>query len=165
MDDRFLNAEGRLMQFYQEHPGKGVADVNWQGKATGWRLFPDGAMLGTGGVMKEPPTDPFEAAKLTLKFHTIRLNLAVAAFNNEKHELIAVTVRSRMNSSPREPWPTEKAKLLELQKTALKLKCDVTRAQAKVDSYNHPPARREGDGPTELEGIATAREEIRSIEI
>lgn len=166
MEDQFLNQEGRLNKFYAEHGKEFVLDIDFRGAATGWRLFADGAMMASGGVMQPPPTDPYEAAKLVLQYHETKLRLAVGAFNSHKNELLMMTRRSRMNTNPRSPLPSEKEKLLELQKEALKLKVNVERAKAKMESYKPPQIEaREESEQLAVEEIAKARSEIESIEV
>jgi hypothetical protein len=110
----------------------------------GWLYFRDGAKRENHlyGQFIDPPEDPYERWKLIAKYRGVRLERAVHAFDQKKHELrqqaqnvVLECSRPDGGLPPAVPGEEEFDQLRVLQGTVKRLQRKLDEARAKVEAH------------------------------
>jgi hypothetical protein len=125
-----LDVKGRVELFDATHGLNAVV-------SNGWLLFADGAMRETNpfGPLCEPPDDPWKCAKLIVRYHEIKYQLATEQFTNFKNSLLMQTKTALRDGSP-PPAQTEEAvtTLKALREKVLAMQKNLEQARQECDA-------------------------------
>jgi hypothetical protein len=108
----------------------------------GWLLFGNGAMreINPMGPLIEPPEDNYKRAKLVVRYHEIKLNLAAEEFNLLKHNLkLHAKVGLKERFCPPPPPQEEIERLKQLKKKVQKWQRKLEKSHKELE--NSKPAQ------------------------
>jgi hypothetical protein len=152
----------RVEHFDKRHGGDAI-------EIDHWLYFSDGAMreLNPLGLLAEPPAEPYDAAKIRLRYHEEKLRRASRAFDERKAWLLN-TARANLLQRQAPPPPiylaAAKRELNTLKRAVMKLQNDLEKARRDVEASK--PAwlrtREEGNAASRAsnEAFVSAIEEI-----
>lgn len=128
-----------IEQFDAKHGGNGI-------RIDGWVLFADGAQREYGlsgyGMLREPPNDLWERAKLTVIYYEHQLRQLTVQFNEMKQQLRAMA-QSHIQQVDVLPPPTEHlAKLKQLQVAIKSCQANLKKARERVEHEKPEQLRR-----------------------
>ena len=128
-----------IEQFDAKHGNNGI-------RIDGWVLFADGAQREVGlsgfGQLREPPTDLWERAKLTVMYYEHQLRQLTVEFNDLKQQLRAMA-QSHIRQTDVLPPPTQQMeKLRQLQGAVKSCQANLKKARERVEQEKPEQLRR-----------------------
>lgn len=107
----------------------------------GYLFFPDGAMR-TSMEFHQPPEDPYERARMGVRYHEAVVRRWTEAFNEKKRSINSHTQASLRSGYPG-PTDADVEELKKLQQTVFDCRQALERAQELVDQLKPDDQRRE----------------------
>lgn len=132
----------------------------------GWLLFSDGAVREVrAGLMRKPPVDPYQAAKLIVRYWQAKLNLAEDEFRILKGNLL-IRVNDNLQRGYDSPGPEAIAKLEGLQKKVRGLQVRLQQAEDHLEnSKSDDMLRQEKLAVDALQSCADFTAAVKKIEV
>jgi hypothetical protein len=132
LDFDSMSVKQRVAHFEQRH-GNDAVEIDE------WLVFSDGAMRECNpmGLLREPPAEPYDAARIVVRYHEERLRRATRAFSERKDALLR-TARTNLGEAQTPPPPCDlaaaKQELQRLRRGVVKCQADLDVARKDMEA-------------------------------